>query len=301
MTAFFDVFTDMTVCGGPVRHYRGGRRGAPPLLLLHGAMLDTAAGVWRDVAAPLADEFEVHAIDLPRHGGSRPWRGTLDNRFFMTFLEALLDRLELQRVALVGLSMGGGIATSFALEQPQRVSALCAIGPGGLGARRDHQFLTWLFMKTPGALRLTTRYLARSPRAIAASMRTHLVAGADTPGFSSILAEATAEAQRKHRHREPALDDWQVAAYGPRAMRLDLLPHLDRLAVPTLWMRGERDPLVGHREMALAADRAPGSRLVTVSDAGHVVPYDQPEAFASLARAFLTETLNGGRERPGGA
>lgn len=291
MTDLFDDHTDLTVSGGPVRLYRAGDTG-PPLLLLHGAMLDTAQGVWRHVAPALAADHRVHLVDLPRHGGSRPWRGVLDDAFYRRFLDDLLDALDLPRAALIGLSMGGGVAAGYALDRPERVSSLIAVGPGGIGARRPAQFLTWLFMRTPGVMRLTSRYLARHPEAIRKSMATSLAAGADTPGFEDIVRLATEEARAKDEHGEPALDDWQTRSYGPFSTRLDLLPDLPRLAVPTLWVRGDRDTLVGDTELSAAAAASPGSRLVTVADAGHIVTYDQPDEFTRLARDFLASTLD---------
>lgn len=282
----FDTWTDLTVSGGPVRAYRAGDTG-PPVLLLHGAMLDTGRGVWRRVAPALATAHRVHVVDLPRHGGSRPWHGVLDDAFLRRFLDDLLDALELPRVALVGLSMGGGLATGYALDRPERVSGLVAVAPGGIGARRRAQLLTWLYLRTPGALRLTTRYLARRPALVRRSLVTSLVAGEDTPDLDDIVRLAVEEAQAKERHGEPALDDWQTRAYGPLAMRLDLLPDLPRLTVPTLWVRGDRDTLVGAAEMAAAAAAAPGSRLVTVRDAGHIVGYDQPDELVRLVTEFL--------------
>lgn len=282
----FDNHADLTVCGGPVRCYRGGESGLP-VLLLHGAMLDTAQGVWRRVAPALAADYRVHLIDLPRHGASRPWHGVLDDAFFRGFLADLLDTLELPQAALVGLSLGAGIATGFALEHPERVSAVVAVGPGGLGAKRPAQFLTWLAMRTPGLLRAATWYLARTPSAIRRSMIANLVAGEHTPDFDAIIAAAVREARAKHRYGEKALDDWQIAAYGPTAMRLNLLPELPRLSVPTLWVRGAEDPLVGIAELATAHAAAPNSRLVTIAGAGHIVTYDRPDEFTRLVREFL--------------
>ena len=290
MPSVFGSPTNLTVCGGPVRLYRTGDSG-PPLLLLHGAMLDTGQGVWHDVVPELARDHRVHVIDLPRHGGSRPWAGTLDDRFFRRFLLELLDTLGLDRVALIGLSMGGGVATGFALEHPDRVSALVAIGPGGIGAKRPYQFLTWATMRMPGLLRLCSWILARCPGYVRSSMAANLAAGADTPGFERIVAQSVTEAREKNRHGEKALDDWQIEAYGPRAMRLDLTPALHTLSVPTLWMRGDNDPLVGDSELATADALTPDSRHVTIADAGHIVTYDQPERFLRVVREFLSEVL----------
>ncbi|HEY9291523.1 MAG TPA: alpha/beta hydrolase [Microlunatus sp.] len=295
MTELFDTHSDLTVAGGPVRLYRGGEADAPPLLLLHGAMLDNAKGVWRQVAPALASDYNVHLIDLPRHGGSRPWRGTLDDAFFRDFIEELLDALDLPQVALIGLSMGGGIAAGYALEHPERVNALIAIGPGGIGARRRAQFLTWLTLRTPGLMRLGTWYLARSPQAVRKSMLLHLTAGADTRDFETIIDLAVEEARAKQRNGERALDDWQIHAYGPFSMRLDLLPELSELSVPTLWIRGDQDSLVGHAELSAAAESVRGSHLVTMVDAGHVVTYDQPDDLTGLVRDFLASTIGASR------
>jgi pimeloyl-ACP methyl ester carboxylesterase len=286
LTELFDTYTDLAVCGGPVRCYRGGDTG-PPLLLLHGAMLDTAHGVWRRVAPALAADYRVHVIDLPRHGASRPWRGVLDDAFFRRFLHALLDTLELPQAAFIGLSLGAGIATGFALEHPERVRALVAVGPGGLDAKRPAQFLTWLAMRTPGLLRAASWYLARSPAAIRRSMIANLAAGEQTRDFDAIVDAAVQEARAKHRHHEKALDDWQVAAYGPGSMRLNLLPELTGLSVPTLWVRGADDRLVGAAELAAAHAATPNSRLATIAGAGHIVTYDRPDEFTRLVREFL--------------
>lgn len=291
MTDIFDTYTDVTVAGGPVRLYRAGDVG-PPLLLLHGGMLDTAQGVWRRIVPDLATDHRVYAIDLPRHGNSRPWQGVLDDAFYRRFLHDLLDALDLSRVAIIGISLGAGVATGYALDHPERVTALIAIGPGGIGAKRPAQFLTWLLIRTPGVLRLTSRYLARHPRSIRKSMASTLTAGANIPDFDTIVELATAEAVAKAEHGEPVLDDWMTRAYGPFAMRLNHLPALQNLTTPTLWIRGGNDSLVGAAEISAAAAATPNSHLVTIPDAGHIVTYDQPEEFNRLAREFLEATLD---------
>lgn len=72
-------------------------------------------------------------------------------------------------------------------------------------------------------------------------------------------------------------------------MRLDLTPALPTLTVPTMWMRGDRDPLVGAAELAVAHAQTPGSRSVTIPGAGHIVTYDRPAEFVTVLREFLSE------------
>ncbi len=129
------------------------------------------------------------------------------------------------------------------------------------------------------------------------SFEDNLQHGGGTPGVERAVELAQREAEQKHRHREPALDDWQALSFGPRAMRTDFLPELHRMAVPTLWVRGSADPLVLQPELDAAVDAAPGARMEVLPDAGHVSTLDQPDRVAALVREFLTE--HAGTPEPG--
>ena len=286
MTAF-DHPEDLTLPGGPIRLYRAGPAIGPPVVLLHGAMYDQAPLLWRHVMPLLAADRDVIAVDLPRHGGSRPWTGVLDQARLEQVLEAVLDHAGAERAHLVGLSMGGGLALGYALNRPGRVAGLVVCAPGGIDDVRPWQFLTWLCLRTPGLLRWSAVWLAAYPGLLRASLARSLAAGERTPGFAELVRIAEAEAQGKRRHRERAVDDWQITAYGPRRMRLNFLPRLPGLAVPSLWLWGRRDTLVGERAMRRAVAAAPGARLEIIEDAGHVAPLDRPEEFAGLVKDFL--------------
>lgn len=287
----FDSHHDLTVLGGPVRLNRAGECG-PPVLLLHGSMLDTANGVWHDVVPQLAVHHRVYVIDMPRHGGSRPWTGMLGDDFYSRFLAELLDQLGLDRCALVGLSMGGGVALRFALAQPERVSALVPIEPGGVEARRPFQLLIWAAQRTPGFLRLCTWVLARSPGYLRTSMGTHLTDGPATPGFERIISQAMDEARAKDRHGEKALDDWQIDWFGPFRMRFHSTPDLHRMTVPALWVVGGRSESIDPAAIEAAHMATPDSRILTIADAGHIVSHDRPTVLGAAIREFFAETLD---------
>ena len=94
---------------------------APPVMLLH-ALGDTAND-WGTVAAALAPDFRVFAVDLRGHGGSgRPGRYSFE--LMRDDVVAVLEALNIRDVALVGHSMGGVVAYLIALAQPGRVSRL---------------------------------------------------------------------------------------------------------------------------------------------------------------------------------
>ena len=108
--------------------------GGLPLVMLHGG--GPGASAWSNFGACLerfAEDFRVLLVDQPGFGGSD--KTAIEGHFF-TFaadkLAALLDELGIERVHLLGNSLGGGTATRFALKYPKRVGRLVLMGPGGL-------------------------------------------------------------------------------------------------------------------------------------------------------------------------
>ncbi len=286
----YDNHRDLHVAGGPLRVYEAGPADAPTVLLLHGAMLDNAGVIWRHLVPELARKWHVLVPDLPRHGVSRPWRGTVDQARLEAVIDQLLDELGVERAVLVGLSFGGGVATGYALNRPERVSGLVAIGPGGIEDSRPGQFLIWLTTRSTLLMRWFLRTLDSRPR-IEKYMADGHSHGRDTRDFDEMMGIIAEEVRAGIRHREGALDDWQIAMFGPRRMRVNFAPRLHRLTVPSLWLHGEHDKLPGIREHLVrrAAERAPGGRFVSIPDAGHFAPLDEPERVNAEVASFLEE------------
>lgn len=272
---------DLDLTDGPLRAYVAGS--GAPVVLVHGAMLGTALFTWRQAIPALARSFRIHALDLPRHGASRPWHGVVDARRMNAIMLDAMDRLGLSSASLVGSSMGASIALHLALDHPEGVNALVLAAPGGLGTRRPGQLATWLVAGTPAIQRAALRRLARNP---AIALRRILHAGRATPGYEALLRLLHDEACAKLRGGEPLLDDRQRLAYGPLRMRHDLLPRVTELRTPTLWVRGADDHVIRDDEIAEAARRS-GGELARIADAGHLAAVDQPERFTVLVSRFL--------------
>jgi len=108
-----------------------GPQSAPPLLLLHGA--GSNATMWGGDVAAYSRRFRVYAADLPGEPGksseNRPaWEGPA----FAEWLEDVLDGLQVDRTALIGLSQGGWAALKYAVHRPERVEKLVLLTPGGI-------------------------------------------------------------------------------------------------------------------------------------------------------------------------
>lgn len=276
------------LAGGPVAVHEAGAEDAPPVLLLHGAMYDESRFIWRHLVPVLKSWRRVVAIDLPRHGGSRPWSGIVGSDCLTAVVEAVVQELGLPPMPMIGLSMGGAVAINYGLRHPERVTAGVYLGPGGLGDRVANQFLSWLFVKTPGALRSLAWYYGRQTKQQMKKLVCQMLEGHPDDAVLDELTEVLCEeAGQKHTNRERAMDDWQLEGLAPFCLRFNLLPELHRLNFPTLWLRGQNDPLVGQAVMEQAASLAPNSALRVVEHAGHLLPLEQPEEVNRLITEFL--------------
>ncbi|HEX8968714.1 MAG TPA: 2-succinyl-6-hydroxy-2,4-cyclohexadiene-1-carboxylate synthase [Chloroflexota bacterium] len=250
----------------------------PALLVLHGFTGSVRA--WDDLRAELTSSARVIAIDLIGHGRSAipvdVARYTLD--WAAADLEALLDALGLERVDLLGYSMGGRLALHFALRAPQRLRRLILeSASAGIDNPADRQ------------------QRARSDDALASRILVDGVAAfvAEWEQVPLLLPAAHVSAQaRAAQHAQRLSNDPLGLANSLRGMGAGqqdpLWARLPELDLPVYVIVGERDAryqAIGQRMSTLL----PRARLDVVPQAGHTVHLDQPRAFAALVRWALAE------------
>ncbi|MEU4252399.1 alpha/beta hydrolase [Amycolatopsis sp. NPDC026612] len=282
MTPPTDTFAPRTrVVHGYERAYRMAGRG-PALLFLHGIGDDSST--WLDLLASLSADFTVIAPDLLGHGSSAKPRADYSVAAYACGMRDLLTTLDVDRVTVVGHSLGGGVAMQFAYQFPERCERLVLVGSGGVGAG-VHPLLR--LAAAPGAGLVLP--LLGTPPAVAALR-----------GFAGLLrvfddADLDYVLTRYARLVEPgtrsaflrtlrSVVDWR----GQVVNMLDRCYLTD--GIPTLLVWGTEDRVVpsGH---ALRAHRAmPGSRLVLFEGAGHFPHRSDPERFLEILREFLAET-----------
>ena len=121
--------------GVAMHYYCAGRRGTP-IVLIHG--LGSSAETWAALILLLSREYLVYAPDMPGFGKTplAPEGATIGTH--VLYLQRFLDALGYPRVTLVGNSMGGWIATRFALAHPERVERLFLLNSAGLRREGMH-------------------------------------------------------------------------------------------------------------------------------------------------------------------
>ncbi len=288
---------ELKVCGGPMSVYEAGDPERPTVVMLHGAMYDEARFIWDQMFPFLSKDYHIFALDTPRHGKSRPWKGSMDRLRLMDIFHSTFSQLGLEYFSLVGLSMGGGLSIDYASLYPDEVKSMVLFEPGGLGEKVDLELITWLYVKSPGMLRMLSRKYVKKDRAFMRKILESIYAGGSKPTdpdrLISILIDET---KGKFNNLENDMDDWQLNCIGPFRLKWNLLDRIPLIKCPTLWLRGAESKLVKQNEMEravrLAIDGGSEAELRIIRNAGHILPLEQPEQANTAVKEFLDRTLS---------
>lgn len=266
--------------GGLKLHYIDwGTRGKPPLLLLHGGMQN--AHSWDTVAVALKRDYHVVALDLRGHGDS-DWsdEGDYSHETHASDAATLVEHLGWQRLRLIGLSLGGLSSIQFAVRRQDILDALVIVdvGPqlsaGGIERIIDFGQGPAEFDSIDGFIE---RAIAYNPRRKPEQLRyslTHNLRRLPNGNY-------TWKYDRRVARRPPNVEELASEYFA------QVWERLRDITCPTLVVRGANSDIfpeeTGHRMVELIPD----SRFVTVPDAGHTVPQDNPRAFLAALRPFL--------------
>jgi pimeloyl-ACP methyl ester carboxylesterase len=247
----------------------------PPVALIHPGLWD--ARVWDGPFGVFAERYRVLRYDVRGYGRSSrlepgvPYSNVRD-------LAAVLDAVGIERAALVGNSMGGGVSIDFALTHPDRVSALVLVASavGGL-EDTDEDEAWWQERWPPLEAAIETGDLERARRL---QMGFWAPLGIDDPNGRRIFDIALDNAH------ELTMDESLAEDLDPPA-----IDRLGEIAVPTLILPADHDPPFMLRSSAALAAGIRGARVARIADVDHVVPLRSPEAFNETVLAFLAEVL----------
>jgi pimeloyl-ACP methyl ester carboxylesterase len=228
-----------------------------PLLFLHGA----GGPAWLPAFPRLAERFRVYAPAHPGFGQSDPrdeWDSIDD--FVYHYLD-LLDALQLDRVHLLGASLGGWLAAELAVCHGHRLRSLVLLDAAGLWL--DEAPMVDIFILPAEEMTKLTWYdPSKAP-----------AAGPATP--EAMVAQARARAT-------VARLAWNPYFHNPK-----LPGRLGRVKVPTLILWGANDGVIPVAHGRRYQELIPGAELVVVPECGHAVLREQPERGAQAVLDFL--------------
>ncbi len=227
-----------------------GPRDAPALLLLHGS--NASLHTWEPWVERLSGDYRIITLDLQGHGLTGPTpTGCYTGTCMAETVEAVRAHLGLERMAIGGNSMGGGVAIRYALAHPERVTALILVDSAGAridsGRRPPIGFRT--SVKTAATPEKVDRYweLLRYP------------------------GNRRATIERFSAPREPLTPDG--------------LKPLDE--IPTLILWGREDQLFPPSAAEWFKQAIPSADLVILDGVGHIPQEEAPDESAGAVKAFM--------------
>lgn len=267
-------FVDLA-SGIRLRVAEAGPRDGAPVVLLHG--WGGSVYMYRHAFDILPRRgFRTIAVDLRGFGlSSRPARrGSYRLAEYLGDLTGLVDLLELERPAIVGQSMGGGLTLRFALSAPDRVSRIVLINPSGLVSLRFLPIVRMMPRAVVAALGrhlvprwavgFTLRHIAYgNPRVVSERDVDEYWSLTQLPGYAVAARDVLSEF------------DWRPVSNG----------QANGLAVPALVILGTSDRLIANTERA--ARRLRGARVRSLAG-GHCVHEEKPAEAYRVIGDFLT-------------
>jgi pimeloyl-[acyl-carrier protein] methyl ester esterase len=246
----------------------------PSLCLIHGWGAQNS--VWQDWAqAELAADFTVTLIELPGFGESPKIEAGAGVSVNQAWLDALAAALP-TKTHLLGWSLGGLMAQQLALRLPQQVQSLICLA----STPRFVQAEGWSWAVSPALM--TDFIKALGVDSVALLQR-----------FWKIQLQGGDGARQLIKHLMAHLKDKKIPSFGALLQGLELLRDLDmrgqlgQIQQPTLWLFGEKDPLIPSDLARTLAQLQPAAQIKTLQGAAHLPFASHPEQTADLIKGFL--------------
>ena len=272
-------FQDKKIVVGKMRlHYLDwGTEGKQTVLLLHGG--SQSAHSWDEFSRATRHDYHVVALDQRGHGDSS-WSkyGIYTLKAHLRDIGGFVRALDLKKIILVGLSMGGRNSIAYAGIHPERIDRLVIVDVGPEIMKKGIENIR-RFVSRADILPTREAFVERahqfnplrSIEQLRDRLSWHLRQLPD--------GQWTWKYDRRFRNRRSA-----------EAGQDDLWSYVRRIKAPTLLVRGALSDILSPAAAKRLQKAIPGSSLVVIERAGHTVAGDNPPAFAAAVRSFLHDT-----------
>ncbi len=266
------------VAGCRVRYHDSGS-GKLPLLFIHGVGESLEFWVHQE---PLAgDTYRIIVIDLPGHGLSSSGEQPYDPAKFSAFCWEFLDAISIDKVGLIGNSMGGGIAILMANAQPSRVEKLLLANAATIGRESPVPFRLMTvpvlgeLMARPGKQGVNQQLKAifHDPEVINQTIRSVVTRNVMNPERARDFL-ATLRGMTDFGGQRQSVVDSAVFA----------LKKMDR---PVLFLHGRQDSVIPCQHSVTAQSWVSNAKLEIFEECGHTPQFEKPDLFNEVMTHFF--------------
>lgn len=266
--------------GGIQLHYsdEGSRLDSTPLLLIHGT--SSSLRTWDGVTAQLKNQYRIIRFDLPGFGltGPNPNRD-YSTSYYNQVIDSLLSALHVSRVIIVGNSLGGAIATQYAIYQPGKVRGLVLVDAAGLPpAKKTTGAIGFKLAQMPVINRLLTIITPRE--LVKKSLQD---AYGDTEKVTDSLTSQYFDMLTREGNRQALIDRMRQ---GWQEKSSDFLSNVQ---APTLIVWGSKDRLIPVENAELFQQKIKNSQVHIWDNLGHVPMEEDPVAFSDILRKWVMQ------------
>lgn len=240
----------------------------PPVVFINGLTMDLNG--WLLQIDAFSKKYRMVRYDCRGQGDSDKPDSEYTQELHADDLAGLLEKLEIPRAHLVGLSNGGMIAQHFALRYPEKTGALVLVDAcSHVDTLLKLIVMSWIESAEAGGSGL--RYDVALPYLF-------------SEGFMSMNLDRILAMKEMNLARNPVK---AVVNLSKASMRHDLKDRVSEITAPTLILAGEEDILIPLRYARMLREKIKNSTLVTLKNCGHAPPIEKPDEFNRIVMNFL--------------
>jgi len=271
--------------GMNIFYFEAGKKNEKTILMIHG--LGDEADTWRHVIQPLAERFHVIAMDLPGFGRSDKPATKYSPGFFKYAIIELMDALSLNKVILMGSSLGAILAQDLTLTHEDRVEGLILVD-GGLLQIESMGGWSFRLMLLPLIGEWLYTRLRKDPQAAFNSLGNVYsdLAGLPEPDRTFLFTRVNKRVWSDGQRRAYFSTLRKLTAYVLN-QQSTLPDKLFYLETPTLVIHGQNDSLFPEVNARGIANVQPVAQLITINGSGHLPHQEHPQLFLDAVNSWL--------------